>query len=87
MKIKDRYVKYFLFLLLMASLQCFAQDYSAQLVTHRQTYAEEFLKDKHSPLKKSELELLCFYDTDSTYRVTAKAEIYTQRPPYNPNGI
>lgn len=68
-------MKYFLVLLLAVSLQCFGQDYSAQLAAHRKTYAEEFLKDKHSPLKKSDLELLRFYDADSTYRINAKAEI------------
>ncbi len=68
-------MKYFLALLLLTSMSCFAQDYKALIAEHRKGYMEDFLKDNHSPLKKDDLQFLRFYDADSTYRVTAKAEI------------
>ena len=68
-------MKYFLVLLFMTNMTCFAQDYKALIAEHRKGYMEDFLKDNHSPLKKDDLPFLRFYDADSTYRVTAKAEI------------
>ena len=68
-------MKYFLVLCFMTSMSCFAQDYKALIAGHRKGYIEDFLKDDHSPLKKDDLQFLRFYDADSTYRVTAKAEI------------
>jgi len=68
-------MKYLLSLLLMTSLSCFGQDYKTLIAEHRKGYMEDFLKDERSPLKKDDLQLLRFYDADSSYRVTAKAEI------------
>ena len=68
-------MKYLLSLLLMTSLSCFGQDYKTLIAEHRKGYMEDFLKDERSPLKKNDLQLLRFYDADSSYRVTAKAEI------------
>ncbi|MFT3747846.1 MAG: DUF1684 domain-containing protein [Agriterribacter sp.] len=73
-------MKYFLVLILIISLRSLGQDYSAQLTTHRKTYAAEFLKDKHSPLSRSDLKLLRFYDADSTYNIVAKVEILPSAP-------
>ena len=73
-------MKYFLVLILIISLPCFSQDYKTQLAAFRNTYKAEFLKDNHSPLNKSDLKLLRFYDADSTYRVTAKVEILPSAP-------
>ncbi|WPU93414.1 DUF1684 domain-containing protein [Mucilaginibacter sabulilitoris] len=67
--------KYLLTLLLMTSLSCFGQDYKAQLAKHREGYMNDFLKDDRSPLKKDDLQFLRFYDVDSTYQVTATAEV------------
>ncbi|MDR6940246.1 DUF1684 domain-containing protein [Mucilaginibacter pocheonensis] len=68
-------MKYLLSILLMTSLSCFGQDYKTLIAEHRKGYMEDFLKDERSPLKKNDLQLLRFYDADSSYRVTAKAEI------------
>lgn len=73
-------MKCFLVLILIVSLPCFGQDYNTQLAVYRKSYAEEFLKDDHSPLKKADLKLLRFYEADSTYRITAKAEILPVAP-------
>jgi uncharacterized protein (DUF1684 family) len=68
-------MRYFLVLLFMVSLNCFAQDYKTQIANYRKGYMEDFLKDERSPLKKDDLQFLRFYDADSTYRVTAQAEV------------
>jgi uncharacterized protein (DUF1684 family) len=68
-------MKYSLILLLMISLNCFGQDYKMQIAQHRKGYMEDFLKDESSPLKKDDLQFLRFFDADSTYRVTATAEM------------
>jgi uncharacterized protein (DUF1684 family) len=68
-------MRYFLMLILMVSLNCFAQDHKIQIAEYRKGYTNDFLKDAHSPLKKDDLQFLRFYDADSTYRVTATAEV------------
>ncbi|MDB4919663.1 hypothetical protein [Mucilaginibacter sp.] len=68
-------MKYFLTLILMASLHCFGQDYKAQIATYRKQYMDDFLTDKNSPLKKEDLQNLRFYDADSAYKVLAKVEV------------
>ena len=75
-------MKYLLILLLMTRMSCFAQDYKALIAEHRKGYTEDFLKDQNSPLKKDDLPFLRFYDADSTYRVTAKAEILLNAPTF-----
>jgi len=67
--------KYLLVLLLLSSLHCFGQDYKSQIADFRKKYADDFLTDPNSPLKKDDLQYLRFYDPDSTYRVTAKEEL------------
>lgn len=59
----------------MISLNCFSQDYKAQIAQHRKNYKHDFLQDKRSPLKENDLQYLRFYDADSSYRVTAQASI------------
>jgi len=61
----------------MAGFSSFGQNYKAQITAHRQSYMDDFLKDAHSPLKKDDLQLLRFYNADSTYRVTATAMLLT----------
>ncbi|MFT3933939.1 MAG: DUF1684 domain-containing protein [Chitinophagaceae bacterium] len=73
-------MKYILFLVMIINLHCLAQNYTAQLAAHRKAYAAEFLKDKDAPLKEEDLKWLRFYAADSTYRVTAKAEILAASP-------
>jgi uncharacterized protein (DUF1684 family) len=73
-------MKYILILLLTVSLNSFGQNYKTLIAQHRQGYMDDFLKDKNSPLKQEDLQYLCFYDVDSTYRVEAKAELLTNEP-------
>ncbi|MDN3551445.1 DUF1684 domain-containing protein [Mucilaginibacter aquaedulcis] len=67
--------KYFLLLLLLVSINCFAQDHKTQIAEFRKSYMADFLTDPRSPLKQEDLQYLRFYDADSTYRVTAKVQI------------
>jgi uncharacterized protein len=60
---------------LLVSLNCLGQDYKAQIADYRRQYMNDFLADSHSPLQKEDLQYLRFYDADSTYRVTARADI------------
>ncbi len=69
-------------MLLLAGLKGFAQDYKAQIAGHRKQYMADFLEDKNSPLKKDDLQFLRFYDADSTYKVTAKAEFILNAPTF-----
>ena len=68
-------MRYLFVLLFMVSLNCFGQDYKTQIADYRKGYMDDFLKDERSPLKKDDLQFLRFYDADSTYRVTAQAEV------------
>lgn len=68
-------MKYFFLILCLISLNCFSQDYKAQIALHRKNYKHDFLQDKRSPLKENDLQYLRFYDADSSYRVTAQASI------------
>jgi uncharacterized protein (DUF1684 family) len=83
-QITASYMKYFIALLFILSIaQCsFAQSHKEQIAAFRQNYKDDFLKDPRSPLKKEDLEFLRFYDADSTYRVTAKAELLTNQPAF-----
>lgn len=62
------------------STYSFAQNHKAQIAEFRKGYMDDFLKDPRSPLKQEDLQFLRFYDADSTYRVTAKAELLTNQP-------
>lgn len=68
-------MKYLAALLLLVSTVCFAQDHQTIIAKYRQGYVNDFLTDANSPLTKADLQYLRFYDADSTYRVTAKAEL------------
>lgn len=68
--------------LLLAAANCFGQTYSEQLAAFRKSYMSDFLTDPSSPLKKDDLQYLRFYDADSTYRVTAAAEILNNTTPF-----
>ncbi|HTE01817.1 MAG TPA: DUF1684 domain-containing protein [Mucilaginibacter sp.] len=73
-------MKYLLMLILLISLNCYGQAYKAGIADFRKKYSDDFLTDPSSPLKKDDLQYLRFYDADSTYRVTAKAEILINPP-------
>jgi uncharacterized protein len=63
------------FLFLLISMNSFAQSYAEQIAKHRETYKEDFIKDERSPLKKSDLQNLHFYEADSAYKISADVEI------------
>ncbi|RBQ08991.1 DUF1684 domain-containing protein [Pedobacter miscanthi] len=65
-------MKIITFLFLFISVNGFAQSYQEQIAKHRESYKEDFIKDNRSPLKKSDLQNLHFYDADSAYRVSAE---------------
>lgn len=71
--------KYLLFLLCVAGIQCYGQEYKMQIDSFRKSYMADFLQDKNSPLKKDDLQFLRFFDADSTYKVTATATILTNQ--------
>ncbi len=62
-------------LLLLISMNTFAQSYADQIAKHREIYKEDFIKDNRSPLKKSDLQNLHFYEADSAYKVSAEVEL------------
>ncbi|MBO9672094.1 MAG: DUF1684 domain-containing protein [Sphingobacteriaceae bacterium] len=62
-------------LLLLISMNTFAQSYADQIAKHREAYKEDFIKDSHSPLKKNDLQNLHFYEADSIYKVSATVEL------------
>ncbi|SFA60097.1 hypothetical protein SAMN04488511_12512 [Pedobacter suwonensis] len=64
-------MKIFTFLLLLISMNSFAQSYAEQIAKHREAYMQDFIKDERAPLKKSDLQNLHFYDADSTYKIFA----------------
>lgn len=68
-------MKIITFLFLFISINGFAQSYQEQIAKHREAYKEDFIKDSNSPLKKSDLQNLHFYDVDSTYKVLAGVEL------------
>ncbi|WP_412468092.1 DUF1684 domain-containing protein [Pedobacter sp. KLB.chiD] len=63
------------FFLLLISMNSYAQSYAEQIAKHREAYKEDFIKDERSPLKKSDLQNLHFYDADSTYKILAVVEL------------
>jgi uncharacterized protein (DUF1684 family) len=69
-------------ILLLTTTSTFAQNHKAQIAEFRKGYMDDFLKDPRSPLKQEDLQYLRFYDSDSTYRVTAKAELLTNQTPF-----
>jgi len=62
-------------LLLLISMNTFAQSYADLIAKHREAYKEDFIKDSHSPLKKNDLQNLHFYEADSNYKVLAAVEL------------
>ncbi|QTE36928.1 DUF1684 domain-containing protein [Mucilaginibacter gossypii] len=74
-------MKYFIVLLFIFFIgqHSFAQTHKEQIAAFRQNYKDDFLKDPRSPLKQDDLQFLRFYDADSIYRVTAKAELLTNQ--------
>ncbi|RLJ72624.1 DUF1684 domain-containing protein [Pedobacter alluvionis] len=62
------------FLLLLISMNGFAQRYAEQIAKHRETYKQDFIKDERSPLKKNDLQNLHFYEADSAYKILADIE-------------
>ncbi|WP_343522116.1 DUF1684 domain-containing protein [Pedobacter sp.] len=62
-------------LLLLISMNTFAQSYADLIAKHREAYKEDFIKDSHSPLQKNDLQNLHFYEADSNYKVLAAVEL------------
>ena len=62
------------FLLLLISMNSFAQSYAEQIAKHRETYKQDFIKDERSPLRKNDLQNLHFYEADSAYKILADVE-------------
>ena len=62
------------FLLLLISMNGFAQNYAEQIAKHRETYKQDFIKDERSPLRKNDLQNLHFYEADSAYKILADVE-------------
>ena len=75
-------MKYVLFLILLASINCFGQNYKTQIAEHRKKYIADFLEDKRSPLKQEDLQLLRFYDADSTFKVKANVQVISNAPAF-----
>jgi uncharacterized protein (DUF1684 family) len=76
-------MKYMIILLLsLATSKTFAQDYKSRIDAHRKQYKQDFLDDKHSPLKEADLPNLKFFDADSAYRLEAEAELLTDQQPF-----
>lgn len=64
-----------LFLILIISACCYhtyAQQYQNEIQQYREKYKKEFLEDENSPLKKSDLKFLRFYDANPAYIVKSK---------------
>jgi len=68
-------MKIITFLLLLISMNSFAQSYAEQIAKHREDYKQDFIKDERAPLKKNDLKNLNFYDADSTYKIFATIEL------------
>ena len=68
-------MRYLFFLLLVISINSSAQDYNADIISHREHYKKEFLEDKRSPLREDQLKDLDFFAPDSSYRIDAKVEM------------
>jgi len=75
MRIKQIMMKLLPILLLLFSLNSFAQSYSEKIEKHRESYKQDFVKETNSPLKEEDLKNLHFYDADSTFVVSAEVEI------------
>ncbi len=75
-------IRYCFILFMMIQLNSFAQDYKAQIATHRENYKADFLKDARSPLKEGDLKNLHFFEADSNYKVRAKVELLMNETPF-----
>ncbi|MEO8148169.1 MAG: DUF1684 domain-containing protein [Bacteroidia bacterium] len=61
-----------IFLVLVSiTASSYAQSYKDEIKAHREKYKQDFLEDDNSPLKKSDLNYLQFFDVDESYKVTA----------------
>ncbi|EDM34786.1 hypothetical protein PBAL39_02780 [Pedobacter sp. BAL39] len=52
-----------------------AQNFNADIISHREHYKKEFLEDKRSPLKGDQLKDLDFFAPDSNYRIDVRVEM------------
>lgn len=53
-------------------LTIFAQDFKAEIETHREEYKADFLKNSSSPLKKEDFEYLRFYEPNEKFKVACE---------------
>ncbi|TCC89263.1 DUF1684 domain-containing protein [Pedobacter frigiditerrae] len=65
-------MKYLIILSFLISSTGFAQSYNELITKHREEYKADFIKDNNSPLRKSDIKHLNFYNADSNYRVVAE---------------
>lgn len=68
-------MKYLIILFSLISSTCFGQSYTEQIAKHREAYKADFLKDSNSPLRRTDIKHLHFYNADSSYRVFATVNI------------
>ncbi len=59
----------FLFFICASVTSSFSQTYTQKILTHRQTYKNEFLSDENSPLRKEDTSYLQFYAPNPGYVV------------------
>ncbi|MGZ3758209.1 MAG: DUF1684 domain-containing protein [Mucilaginibacter sp.] len=74
--------KYFLLILLITGFKSVGQGHKAEIAAFRKQYMADFLEDKYSPVKAADLQYLRFYDADSTYKITAHAELVLNAPTF-----
>lgn len=60
-----------------------AQSYNDSIIQYRDHYKNEFLTDKRSPLKASDLQYLRFYEPDINYRVKASFVATPESPAFS----
>jgi len=65
------------------SILSFAQSYDNTILQFRQKYEADFLNDKHSPLKTSDLQYLRYYQPDITYKVPAAFVATPETKPFS----
>jgi len=69
-------------LLILVSASCVAQDYQKNYNSWKEAYINDFKTSENSPLKKSELKHLRFYEPDSTWNIAAKFTATPNEQPF-----
>jgi uncharacterized protein len=74
--------KYLFPLIFLTQSVVFAQTYKEKITEHRSAYKADFMSNEHSPLKKSDLKNLHFYEADSNYRIMAEVIPLKDQQPF-----